>query len=231
MMSTRRRSRRALLLAPVVLFAVALAGCLPPPPPPPPPPPVTEGPDVSVMGPSRLSADQLVAYFKKHAPSTQPYRAAGASLQDLASMFVTEGSRYNVRGDIAFAQSIVETGWFYYPDNGIVRPSDNNYAGIGACGSCGDGYQFSSARSGVRAQMQLLRNYADSSSRTTTIPDPPIPELWGLNSSTAAYNFDHFFAKGKAPLWKDLGNGNWATSPDYATVVLMIYNQMLAEST
>ena len=30
-------------------------------------------------------------------------------------MFVTEGNRYNVRGDIAFAQSIVETAWFNYP--------------------------------------------------------------------------------------------------------------------
>ena len=44
-------------------------------------------------------------------------------------MFVTEGNRYNVRGDIAFAQSIVETAWFNYPDYGLVRPSDNNFAG------------------------------------------------------------------------------------------------------
>jgi hypothetical protein len=228
--------RRALLLALVVLGVVALAGCLPPPPPSPPPAPpsttlATAGPDVAVMGASRLTADQLVAYFQKYAPSSQPYRATGASLQDLASMFINEGARYNVRGDIAFAQSIVETGWFYYPDNGIVRPTDNNFAGIGACSSCGDGYHFSSALAGVRAQMQLLRNYADSTSLTSTIPDPPVPELWGSTPSTAAYNFDHFSGKGNAPLWRDLGNGNWAASPDYATIILNVYNQMLAAST
>ena len=33
-----------------------------------------------------------------------------------------EGNRYNVRGDIAFAQSIVETAWFNYPDYGHGPP-------------------------------------------------------------------------------------------------------------
>src|SRR5438093_1461118 len=103
-MRTRRRFRPALLLAPVLLVAIALSGCLPPPPPPPPPPsdgsPGSAG--VPIMGQSRLTADQLVAYFQKRDPGSLPYRAGGATLQQLASMFVTEGNRYNVRGDIAF---------------------------------------------------------------------------------------------------------------------------------
>src|SRR5205823_12372671 len=144
-----------------------------------------------------LTADQLVAYYQKRDPGTLPYRATGATLQQLASMFISEGSRYGVRGDIAFAQSIVETAWFNFPDYGIVHPDNNNFAGIGACDSCGNGFQFSSALAGVRAQMQLLRNYADSTSLTSTIPDPPVPELWGSTPSTAAYNFDHYFAKGR----------------------------------
>ena len=82
----------------------------------------------------------------------------------------------------------------------------------------------------MRAQLQLLRNYADAGSSTANIPDPPVPELWGSNPSTAAYNFDHYFAKGDAPLWNDMGNGNWATAPNYATVVLGVYNQMLTAS-
>jgi hypothetical protein len=222
-----------LLLVPVLLFALALSACLPAaaPPPPPPPPPSDGSPGsagVPIMGQSRLTADQLVAYYQKR--SGLAYRATGATLQQLAQMFVTEGNRYNVRGDLAFAQSIVETAWFNYPDNGMVRAYNNNFSGIGACDSCGNGFQFSSALSGVRAQLQLLRNYADSSSSTATIPDPPVPELWGSNPSTAAYNFDHYFAKGRAPLWNNMGNGNWATAPNYATVVLGVYNQMLTDS-
>jgi len=231
LVALRGRGRFALLLASLLVVALALSACLPPPSAPPPPPPSDGAPGsagVPVMGQSRLTPDQLVAYYQKR--TGLPYRAAGATLQQLATMFVTEGNRYNVRGDIAFAQSIVETAWFNYPDYGQVRPTDNNFAGIGACDSCGTGFGFTSALNGVRAQLQLLRNYADGSSRTTNIPDPPVPELWGSNPTTAAYNFDHYFAKGDAPLWNDMGNGNWATAPNYATVVLGVYNQMLTDS-
>jgi len=223
------RPRLALLLAPVALVALLLAGCLPPPPPPPPAPVVPAG-ETSIMGPSRLTADQLVAYYRSHVSPSNTYRATGATLEQLAALFVTEGNRYNVRGDVAFAQSILETGWFHFPDGGIVRPDNNNFAGIGACDTCGNGYQFSSAQAGVRAQIQLLRNYADAASRTTTIPDAPVPELWGLDPANAAYNFDHYFAKGRAPAWEDLGNGNWAMSPDYSTIILQIYDAMLTSS-
>jgi hypothetical protein len=178
------------------------------------------------MGQSRLTADQLVAYVQ--AKSLRPFRAADTTLPQLAAMFVDEGNRYNVRGDVAFAQSILETGWFHYPDAGIVRPADHNYAGIGACGLCGDGYTFSSPLSGVRAQLQLLRDYADPTATTASIPDPPVPELWGLEPARAPYNFDHFFKKGAAPNWQNMGNGNWATAPDYSKVVLDLYTKMLA---
>jgi hypothetical protein len=227
-MMRSRRARPALAVAALLVLVLALTGCLPASPPPPPPSDGSPGSaGVPVMGQSRLTADQLVAFYQRMDPSTLPYRATGASLQQLANMFVTEGNRYNVRGDIAFAQSILETAWFYYPDYGQVHPNDNNFSGIGACDSCGTGFGFTSALNGVRAQLQLLRNYADINSRVTNIPDPPVPELWGSTSATANYNFDHYFAKGDAPLWNDMGNGNWATAPNYATVVLRIYNQML----
>jgi hypothetical protein len=224
MTSLMRRARFTLL--PLLALLVALAGCLPSGPPPSDGSPGSAG--VPIMGQSRLTADQLVAFYQSH--SGLPYRASGATLQQLATMFVTEGNRYNVRGDIAFAQSIVETAWFNFPDYGQVKYNDNNFSGIGACDSCGNGFQFSSALNGVRAQLQLLRNYADINSRTTNIPDPPVPELWGSTPATAAYNFDHYFAKGWAPLWNNMGNGNWATAPNYATVVLSVYNQMLTYS-
>jgi hypothetical protein len=184
-------------------------------------------PGVPIMGQSTLTAAELVNWYTANDPPSLPYRATGATLQQLAQMFVDEGNRYNVRGDIAFAQSVVETAWFNFPDYGQVRTYNNNFAGIGACDSCGNGFQFSTALAGVRGQMQLLRNYADINSRTTNIPDAPIPELWGSTPATANYNFDHYFAKGWAPLWNNMGNGNWATAPDYATVVLRVYNQML----
>ena len=217
----RRRVRTA--AAGLVILSLALAGCLP-----------SDGspgsPGVPVMGQSRVSGAQLAAWYRANAPASLPYRATNIGLDQLADLFVSEGNRYNVRGDIAFAQSVVETAWFNYPDYGQVRPWNNNFSGIGACDSCQDGFQFSSPLAGVRAQLQLLRNYADSGSRVTTIPDPPVPELWGSNPATAAFNFDNYFHKGRAPLWNMMGNGNWATAPHYATTILRVYNQILTFS-
>ena len=75
----------------------------------------------------------------------------------------------------------------------------------------------------MRAQIQLLKSYADPDSKSATLANPPEP---GVFSSPAAY--DTFFLKGKVPLWNQMGNGNWATAPDYAASVLTVYMQMIA---
>jgi hypothetical protein len=166
-----------------------------------------------IMGGPRMTPAQMADWFRT--TTRQQYRAS-VDLDTLTQLFVEEGIRYNVRGDVAFAQSILETLWFNYPDYGQVRPSDNNFAGIGACNSCSNGYNFPSARLGVRAQIQHLRNYADPTSRASNIPDPPL--LRG---------FDTFFLKGSAPNWEDL-NGKWAVpGTTYGQTILSIYQRML----
>ena len=119
-----------------------------------------------IMGPSRLTADDLVAYIDSlgvHPHLTVPIRT-------LAGYFISEGNAEGIRGDVAFAQSILETGAFMYPGHGLVLPTDNNYAGIDACDSCKHGDLFASALIGVRAQMQLLRVYADPTLETGFSP-------------------------------------------------------------
>ncbi|MFZ4515983.1 MAG: glucosaminidase domain-containing protein [Acidimicrobiia bacterium] len=166
-----------------------------------------------IMGGPRMTPQAMAAWFRS--ATKREYRAS-VDLDTLAALFVEEGIRYNVRGDVAFAQSILETLWFNFPDYGQVRPSDNNYAGIGACNSCTNGYDFPSPRLGVRAQIQHLRNYADPTVRASNLPDPPL--LRG---------FDTFFLKGKAPTWEGL-NGKWAVpGTTYAQSILSIYQRML----
>ena len=209
LMRPHRRARVSLAAAALLTLLLALAGCIPPPPPPPPPPttapPAPGSAGVPVMGQSQLTAAQLVAFYQTTDPGTLPYRATGATLQQLADMFVTEGNRYNVRGDIAFAQSIVETAWFNYPDYGLVRPSDNNFAGHRSML-----FVWHRLRVHERAQRRARPAAAAPQlrrrdSRAATIPDPPVPELWGSTPATANYNFDHYFAKGRAPLWNEHG--------------------------
>ena len=71
------------------------------------------------MGPSQLTADDLVAYIDSlhlHPQLTVPLRT-------LAGYYISEGNAEGVRGDVAFAQSILETGAFMFPGHGLVVPT------------------------------------------------------------------------------------------------------------
>jgi hypothetical protein len=82
------------------------------------------------------------------------------------------------------------------------------------------GKSFPDADTGVRAQIQHLRAYADASATSCT--QPP------LATPCADPVFDFVSPKGKAPNWNAMGNGNWASAPNYAATVLDVYNQMRA---
>jgi peptidoglycan hydrolase CwlO-like protein len=168
-----------------------------------------------VMGPNTLTADQMVAWF--NAQGYRP-RLGNTSVAELAQIFLDEGAAENVRGDFAFAQAIVETG-------GFSAAPDNNYSGLGWCDGCARGIVFPTPRDGVRGQIQLLLNYADSGSRAANLHNPLSPYVW--RSSDA---FDSYFAKGWAPTWSDMGHGNWATDPNYSGKVIGIYRSMVASA-
>ena len=171
-----------------------------------------------VQGPTILTAAQMAGWWRTRGYN---YRVPGVSIDELAQIFVEEGQAEGVRGDFAFAQSIVETGGFSANPN-------YNFAGLGWCDSCASGSDFPTARDGVRAQIQHLLNYADSSSRSWLLHHPPSPYWYGSDPGRAASNFDTFFAKGWAPTWSDMGNGNWATDPHYSGKVLRVYRDMVA---
>ncbi|MFZ4583930.1 MAG: hypothetical protein ACOYNI_01775 [Acidimicrobiia bacterium] len=169
-----------------------------------------------IMGAPRISAEGMVAWYKSKR-GIPAYRAT-VPIETLTALFINEGVTENVRGDVAFIQSIKETGWFNFPDYGQVRPWDNNFAGIGACNSCSGGRTFVDAQLGVRAQIQHLRNYADPTSRASNLKNPP----W-----TSAYAYDRFFYKGAAPNWEDL-NGKWAyPGVGYGESIIDMYADML----
>jgi Mannosyl-glycoprotein endo-beta-N-acetylglucosaminidase. len=184
---------------------------------------------VPVMGPSILTADQLANWFR----ATGRTPALPVTIDQMARYYLSEGKAEGVRGDLAFAQSVVETGYFGFVGS-IVKPANFNYAGMGACDSCNSGRQFPTPRAGVRAQIQHLKNFADPTSRAALLAHRPVVEWYGhrsdgtLDPVLAVYNFDHFFAKGTAPTWNAMGGpGKWASAPTYGTVILQIYNRIL----
>ena len=126
-----------------------------------------------------------------------------------------EGTAEGVRGDIAWAQSILETGNFAYRGS-MVNTSDHNYAGIGACDSCSSGFRYDTPQLGVRAQMQLLHTYADDNLTSADLAFPPAGRAPERSS-----------VRGCCDTWMEL-SGVWATGPGYGVKILTIYNEMLA---
>ncbi len=173
---------------------------------------IVAGPATSIIGPTLLGADELAAWFngtRHHANTTVPIEA-------LTSYYVQEGIAAGVRGDIAFAQTMLETGGLSFPAGGQVRGTDNNFAGMGACDSCNGGNRFPDAETGVRAQMQQLRVYADARLAIGALNPPAVnPKL------------DHNPMRGRVTTWAGLTH-TWATADTYGDRILGIYEQMLA---
>jgi Mannosyl-glycoprotein endo-beta-N-acetylglucosaminidase len=215
------RCRRA--AAPAVILLAALAGACrparPAPPsavPTPPPPKIT----LSIMGPSRLSAKQMAAWFNGRQPRPPGRYAATVPVEKLIAIFIEEGAAERVRGDVAFVQSVVETGWFRF--GGQVAGRMNNFGGIGATDASASPAVFPDARTGVRAQIQHLRAYADPQAHACSVPPLRFP--------CVDPRFSLVVPKGSAPNWNDLGNGRWAASSTYAAGILSLYSEALTFS-
>jgi hypothetical protein len=166
-----------------------------------------------IMGPSMLSAGQLAAFVRAHGGHPR----ISVSIEALAQIYIEEAQKVGVRGDVAFAQSILETGWFEFTKS-MVDPGDNNFAGVGACDTCKQGYTFPNARIGVRAQVQLLRIYVDRAVTVNSLPDPV------LLPGSLRLGF-----RGRVQSWWDL-TGRWATASNYGNALYDVYNRMVAAS-
>ncbi|MEZ5170884.1 MAG: glucosaminidase domain-containing protein [Acidimicrobiia bacterium] len=180
--------------------------------------------DPTIMGSQTLTATDLEAWFVSVKGSATNHRlpsavgTAGTAIRNLARMFIEEGRDEGVRGDIAFAQSVLETGWFWFPDGGRVRPWYNNYAGIGAVDNGTTANEFATPREGVRAQIQHLRAYGDPTVTAGNLAHPLVDPRFGLVSP-----------RGKAPTWLGL-SGTWASSTTYGSRIIELFTAAAAHA-
>ncbi len=165
---------------------------------------------LAILGDPLVSAKDLAAFVRKRGKAH-----SSIDIEKLAETFIAEGRAEGVRSDVAWVQSIIETGWFSFGAS-MVRTDDYNYAGIGACDSCSRGIIFPSMSDGVRTQVQLLRTYATKGLTTRDLANPP-PRLAPEKSSV----------RGCCRTWMGL-SGVWATGPGYGIKILTLYNQLLA---
>lgn len=162
-----------------------------------------------VMGPSSVTAEDLAGWYRTKGKTN----GATVGIDALARYYIEEGAAEGVAGDLAFAQSIVETGYFGFSTR--VPGSFNNFSGLGAVDGGTGAAAFPDARTGVRAQIQHLRAYADPTVTVAKLANPLVDPRFSL-----------VLPKGKAPTWDQFGNGIWATDPGYAAKVLSIHQQI-----
>jgi hypothetical protein len=164
------------------------------------------------------TAADLADYFRSAGHTSGKFTV---SLDALAKLYVTYGSRFGIRADMAWAQMIHETGFGNY--GGDVNPAQNNFAGIGAVGGGAPGNSFATAELGVIAQYVHLACYLypedlpDPYFVCSTDPTKPGDPRYFTTASRRGSVRTVFDLDGK---WAVPGNGYGAAIQKYADGVM-----------
>lgn len=119
----------------------------------------------AIAGASKATVSQMVAYIKDRNSNV------AQSVIDMIPYYLSEGAAEGIRGDIAFAQSCLETGNFTFVGSAVTL-SQNNFCGLGVVKNGLKGNSFSTPRLGIRAQIQHLKAYANKEPLVNPCIDP-----------------------------------------------------------
>uniref|UniRef100_UPI0040566F00 N-acetylmuramoyl-L-alanine amidase n=1 Tax=Acetatifactor sp. TaxID=1872090 RepID=UPI0040566F00 len=164
-----------------------------------------------IMGTSVATVEQMKAYIKSKNP------AVAQSVIDMLPYYILEGKAEGVRGDVAFAQSCLETGNFKFEGTAVIL-AQNNFCGMGVTSKGKTGNSFDTAQLGIRAQIQHLKAYASMDALVNTNVDPRFK----------------YVTRGSAEYVEWLGqkenpNGKgWATGKGYGGKILTILNAIIS---
>ena len=166
-----------------------------------------------IMGTAAATAAQMESYLKKANPSV------AQSVIDMIPLYLSEGKAEGVRGDIAFAQSCLETGNFGFSGSAVTL-DQNNFCGMGVTSNGMKGNSFATPQLGIRAQIQHLKAYASSAALVNTCIDLRF----------------QYVTRGAAPYVEWLGSKEnpkgvgWATGAGYGTKILAILKKIVGTS-
>lgn len=170
-----------------------------------------------IMGTSPVTAEQLVSYFKSAGvsyPSEELGEGGADSIETFATMYCEEAAAEGVRPEVAFVQTMKETGWLQF--GGDVSVNQFNFAGLGTTGGGVPGNSYPDVRTGIRAQVQHLKAYAST--------EP-------LNQACVDERYEYVL-KGCAPYVEWLGQKEnpagtgWATAEKYGYSIVDMIGKM-----
>lgn len=171
----------------------------------------TEG--TAIMGTAVATVKQMQEYIKKVNPNV------AQSVIDMIPLYLSEGKTEGVRGDIAFAQSCLETGNFGFSQSAVTL-DQNNFAGMGVTQNGMKGLSFETPQLGIQCQIQHLKAYASTDALKNENIDPRFK----------------YVTRGSAPYVEWLGiqenpkGVGWAAGAGYGEKILTILNKITGTS-
>lgn len=164
-----------------------------------------------IMGKPVATVEQMLAHIKKKNPNVPQ------SVIDMIPFYISEGNAEGVAGDVAFAQSCIETGNFVFPKSTCaVTLEQNNFAMMGVVTTFAKGLSFETPQLGIRAQIQHLKAYASTEALNGECIDPRFK----------------YVTRGSAPYVEWLGmqenpqGKGWASAKGYGSSILRVLNEV-----
>ena len=109
----------------------------------------------------------MIAHIKSRNPNVPQ------SVIDMIPYYISEGNTEGIAGDLAFAQSCIETGNFVFPQSTCaVTIEQNNFCMLGVTSTFEKGNSFATPQLGIRAQIQHLKAYASTEPLVGECVDP-----------------------------------------------------------
>lgn len=173
-----------------------------------------------ITGTSKVTVSQMVKCYNTYSsisyPSAALTKGGAPDIKTFCEIIKEEAEAENMKADVVFAQAMLETGYLKF--GGDVKINQFNFAGLGATGNGVAGNSFKDVRTGIRAQVQHLKAYANKEALKNTCVDVRFS----------------YVTRGTAPYVEWLGiqenpnGGGWAASKNYGNDLLGLINKLKA---
>ena len=183
-----------------------------------------------IEGQTAVTVEQMVRFYNGNSPISYPAEAlkkgGAADLETFCRIFIEETNREGIKAEVAFAQTLLETGYLKF--GGQVKIEQFNFAGLGATdgGAAGadfSGYGSNGVRMGIRAQIQHLKAYASSTITKETLKTECVDPRFDLVSPKGCASYVEYLGQKENPMGK-----GWATAERYGYHIVGIINKLLA---
>ena len=170
-----------------------------------------------IEGENGVTVDQMVSFYNQNSPIKYPAsdlsKGGAATMEEFAQIFYEEAAAEGIKVEVAWCQSMLETGWLKF--GGQVSIGQFNFAGIGALdggakGADFSGYGLDAVRMGIRAQIQHLKAYADENITESTLAYACVDPRFKYVSPKGCAKYVEFLGQKENPDGK-----GWATSELY----------------